>query len=84
MEIYNVQIKTMEKRRSIENGWIEIENGKIIAVEEGSPDVVGTEDLDGQGKLLIPGYVLKYCSTSSKVKSSSSCVCASERNIASN
>ena len=33
MKIYNVQIKTMEKRRSIENGWIEIENGKIIAVE---------------------------------------------------
>lgn len=47
----------MEKRRSIENGWIEIENGKIIAVEEGSPDVVGTEDLDGQGKLLIPGFI---------------------------
>lgn len=57
MKIYNVQIKTMEKRRSIENGWIEIENGKIIAVEEGSPDVVGTEDLDGQGKLLIPGFI---------------------------
>lgn len=57
MKIYNVQIKTMEKRRSIENGWIEIENGKIIAVEEESPDVVGTEDLDGQGKLLIPGFI---------------------------
>lgn len=57
MKIYNVQIKTMEKRRSIENGWIEIENGKIIAVEEGSPDAVGTEDLDGQGKLLIPGFI---------------------------
>lgn len=57
MKIYNVQIKTMEKRRSIENGWIEIENGKIIAVEAGSPDVVGTEDLDGQGKLLIPGFI---------------------------
>lgn len=57
MKICNVQIKTMEKRRSIENGWIEIENGKIIAVEEGSPDVVGTEDLDGQGKLLIPGFI---------------------------
>ncbi len=57
MKIYNVQIKTMEKRRSIENGWVEIENGKIIAVEEGSPDVVGTEDLDGQGKLLIPGFI---------------------------
>lgn len=57
MKIYNVQIKTMEKRQSIENGWIEIEDGKIIAVEEGSPDVVGTEDLDGQGKLLIPGFI---------------------------
>lgn len=57
MKIYNVQIKTMEKRRSIENGWIEIENGKIIAVEEGSPDTVGTEDIDGQGKLLIPGFI---------------------------
>lgn len=57
MKIYNVQIKTMEKRRFIENGWIEIENGKIIAVEEGSPDAVGTEDLDGQGKLLIPGFI---------------------------
>lgn len=57
MKIYNVQIKTMEKRRSIENGWIEIENGKITAVEEGSPDAVGTEDIDGQGRLLIPGFI---------------------------
>lgn len=57
MKIYNVQIKTMEKRRSIENGWIEIENGKIIAVEEGSPNNVDAEDIDGQGKLLIPGFI---------------------------
>lgn len=57
MKIYNVQIKTMEKRRSIENGWIEIENGKIIAVEAGSPNNVDAEDIDGQGKLLIPGFI---------------------------
>lgn len=57
MKIYNVQIKTMEKGQFIENGWIEIENGKITAVEEGSPDSAVADDLDGHGKLLIPGFI---------------------------
>lgn len=33
MKIYNVQIKTMEKRRSIENGWIEIETVKSLLLK---------------------------------------------------
>lgn len=57
MKIYNVQIKTMDKGRFIENGWIEIENGKITAVESGSPENVSGQDIDGNGKLLLPGFI---------------------------
>lgn len=57
MKIYNVQIKTMDKGRFIENGWIEIENGKITAVESGSPEKVSGQDIDGNGKLLLPGFI---------------------------
>ena len=57
MKIYNVQIKTMDKGRFIENGWVEIENGKITAVESGSPEKVSGQDIDGNGKLLLPGFI---------------------------
>ncbi len=56
MKIYNVKINTMDNGKVIENGWIEIENGKITAVESGIP-AVSENDIDGKGKLLIPGFI---------------------------
>ena len=44
MKIYNVKIKTMDSdRRVIENGWVEITDGIISAVESGSPEAVTAE-----------------------------------------
>ena len=38
MKIYNVKIKTMDNdRRVIENGWVEITDGIISAVESALP-----------------------------------------------
>ncbi len=56
MKIYNVKINTMDNGRVIENGWVEIENGKITAIESGTP-AVSENDVDGKGKLLIPGFI---------------------------
>ena len=56
MKIYNVKINTMDNGKVIENGWIEIENGKITAVESGTA-TVSENDIDGGGKLLIPGFI---------------------------
>ncbi len=56
MKIYNVLINTMDRGR-IFNGWVEIENGKITAVEEGMPPKISGEDIAGNGKLLIPGFI---------------------------
>ena len=51
MKIYNVKIKTMDSdRRVIENGWVEITDGIISAVESGSPEAVTAEDIDGNGR----------------------------------
>lgn len=57
MKIYNVRIKTMDKGQFISTGWIEIENGKISAVEEGAPDSLSEGDINGGGGLLIPGFI---------------------------
>ena len=46
----------MDNGRVIENGWVEIENGKITAIESGTP-AVSENDVDGKGKLLIPGFI---------------------------
>ena len=57
MKIYNVRINTMDGGKIIENGYIEIENGKISAVCEGIPVKTDTSDIDGQGWLLVPGFI---------------------------
>lgn len=58
MKIYNVRINTMDKNRKIiDCGWIEINNGKITAVEEGIPKIINDLDIDGKGRLLIPGFI---------------------------
>lgn len=58
MKIYNVKIKTMDSdRRVIENGWVEITDGIISAVESGSPEAVTAEDINGNGRTVYPGFI---------------------------
>lgn len=57
MKIYNVQIKTMDGGRTIPNGWIEVENGKITAVESGTPENITKSDINGKSGLLLPGFI---------------------------
>lgn len=57
MKIYNVQIKTMDGGRTIPNGWIEVENGKITAVESGTPENITESDINGKSGLLLPGFI---------------------------
>lgn len=58
MKIYNVKIFTMNKARSvIEKGWVEITEGKIIAVCEGTPSSFEDVDIDGGGAALYPGFI---------------------------
>lgn len=56
MKIYNVKINTMDNGKIIENGWVEVLNGKITAVCEGKPEI-NSGDLDGKGGTLIPGFI---------------------------
>lgn len=56
MKIYNAEIYTMNSG-IIKNGWIEIENGKISYVGEGFPDSVSENDINADGKKLIPGFI---------------------------
>lgn len=57
MKIYNVQIKTMDGGRTIPNGWIEVENGKITAVESETPENITESDINGKSGLLLPGFI---------------------------
>lgn len=58
MKIYNVKIFTMNKTRSvIEKGWVEITEGKITAVCEGTPASFEDVDIDGGGAALYPGFI---------------------------
>ena len=58
MKIYNVKIFTMNKARSvIEKGWVEITEGKITAVCEGTPASFEDVDIDGGGAALYPGFI---------------------------
>lgn len=57
MKIYNVQIKTMDGGRTIPNGWIEVENGKITSVESGTPENITESDINGKSGLLLPGFI---------------------------
>ena len=55
MIIYNVKINTMSDLQ-IENGWVEIRDGKISYIGEGTVKV-SKNDIDGKGQLLIPGFI---------------------------
>lgn len=57
MKIYNVQINTMDNGKIIEkDGWIEIANGKIIAIDDSTPQIQ-EGDIDGKGGMIIPGFI---------------------------
>ena len=56
MKIVNAKIYTCDKQFTvIENGFVEVENGKITAVGECALNSCG--DIDAQGKSLFPGFI---------------------------
>ena len=57
MKIYNAEIYTMDAEGVIENGWIELEDGRIKAVGSGAPDTVSADDIDAKGGMLLPGFI---------------------------
>lgn len=58
MLIYNSKIMTMdEKAGVIENGWVEIAEGKISAFGAGVPDEITAESLDAREGTLLPGFI---------------------------
>ncbi len=56
MIIYNAEIYSMTKDMHF-YGYVEIHNGKIIAVEQGRPVAVSKSDIDAAGGLLFPGFI---------------------------
>lgn len=58
MTIYNIKIYTQNNNRDIiEKGYVTFESGVITKVGEGEPENVSSEDLDGQGAALYPGFI---------------------------
>lgn len=58
MLLYGAKIYTMDEKGIIENGWIQIENGKIVAV--GGPDCQiedNGEKIDLSGMSVYPGFI---------------------------
>jgi len=58
--IKNAKIHTMAKEGVID-GWILIENGKIVQMGEGEPSLQGSEVLDASGKMVFPGFIDAHC-----------------------
>lgn len=56
LKIYNAEIYTMNSD-IIKKGWIEITDGKISAVCEGAPDSVSEDDINAEGKKILPGFI---------------------------
>lgn len=57
MLIYNAEIYTMDSSGVIKNGWIEIQDGRIAAIGEGTPETFRADCLDAQGGMLLPGFI---------------------------
>ena len=55
MIIYNADIRTIS--RGDLYGYVVIENGKIAAVCEGTPESVSDGDIDAKGHILMPGLI---------------------------
>lgn len=59
MYIYNAQLMTMcrEDDFLIPNGYVKIENGVITEVSEGVPTDISDNDINAEGKILMPGLI---------------------------
>jgi imidazolonepropionase-like amidohydrolase len=55
MKIYNAKIYTMNSQ-PIENGWVEINDGKIVKVGSGSTEHAES-DIDAMGGEVYPGFI---------------------------
>lgn len=56
MIIYNAEIESMTDDMHF-YGYVEIQDGKITAVEQGNPDTVTENDIDACGGTLLPGFI---------------------------
>ncbi|MBE6837573.1 MAG: amidohydrolase [Ruminococcus sp.] len=58
MILYNGVIFTMNDEKTvIENGYIEINDGKIVSVCEGAPAKISDGDIDLSGMCVYPGFI---------------------------
>ena len=57
MLIYNAEIYTMDSKGVIENGWIEINGGRIAAIGEGNPINIPDDSIDAKGGTVLPGFI---------------------------
>lgn len=58
MKIVNAKIYTCDEAFTvIENGFAEIEDGRITRVVAGTPESISEGDIDAQGKSLFPGFI---------------------------
>lgn len=56
MYIYNAQIFPMDSA-PIENGFVEVSDGKISVVSDGFPPKISEDDINANGMLLFPGFI---------------------------
>ena len=56
MYVYNAKIFTMEDE-IIDNGYIKIQDGKIVEISKGTPDEIADTDINAMGKNVYPGFI---------------------------
>lgn len=56
MIIYNAEIYSMTEDMHF-YGYVEVQDGKITAVEQGKPETVSEGDVDANGGWLLPGFI---------------------------
>lgn len=61
MVIKNVRIITCQDSQVVEQGYVEVKEGKITAVGQGEYTGNDPEVLDGQGGFLTPGFIDAHC-----------------------
>lgn len=61
MILINAKIYTMEDDLIIENGFVEIEDGKIKNVGEMKDYLKKDSDIDLNGKMIFPGFIDAHC-----------------------
>lgn len=55
LKIYNGQLITPYK--TVKNGAVLIENGKVLAVQDGNPDFPEAHEIDAKGHYVAPGFI---------------------------